>query len=258
MSKFNDMLNKIIFEETNTEEESENIRNIIQTNNQFYNNYLAKLSEKYNVISTKARFDTFQIYGYINNIINFFNNFKVDKSYIENPKEFQILCPMYCVIDNNILMHQMNDPMNERYFTDGNYVPTREDLINFTHRDISGIWKMFKTDDNQEIKTCAPNELQNILTDTLGNDVVKTNPLVIIEFKINSMGMENAVWEENSYYWSGDAAVENVAASQQPLGLQCKAPIIKDEYENKNLATKTINYDIVNKAKTKKAKVNKA
>lgn len=281
MSKFDEVYKKLIYESTVTDIVEDDLNTVVLTNNQFYNNYLSNLAVKTGVVVVKARFDTFRVYGMMNNIIKFFKDFKVDNNYFDNefagqiknyegvydpvtnadktkPSDFVLFKPLVCIVDQDFFYHQMNDPCNEKYFTAGNYIPTREDLVNVLHREAGGRWNMIKVtkkDDNLEydLKESKPEDLANVLA-----DIYDSNLIGIVEFTINSKHLPNYVWEEDSFYWSGDDAVQDVLDNQVNECLQCKMPITKDkEYQNKSLAEKTIDYNPTNKVSVKTLKTRK-
>ena len=281
MNKFNEIYQKIIFESTEVENIKNNIQDMILANNQFYNNYLSNLSLKSDVIVTKARFDTFRVFGVMKNIIKFFNDFKVNNNYFntevagsindiydvmnsadkDRPRDFTLYAPLVSIVDNSFFYHQMNDPGNEKYFTAGNYIPTREDLINILHREALGRWNTLKTtkiNDNLEydIKEIQPAFLAKILKENYDE-----NAIGIVEFKINSNHMPNYVWEQDSFYWSGDTAINSVIENQannENLINKCKMPFIKDkDYQNKSLAEKSYDYNSTNKVAINTLKMKK-
>lgn len=281
MSKFDEVYKKLIYESTATDIVEDDLTAVVLDNNQFYNNYLSNLAVKTGVVVVKARFDTFRVYGVMNNIIKFFKDFKVDNNYFDNefagqiknyegvydpvtsadktkPSDFVLFKPLVCIVDQDFFYHQMNDPGNEKYFTDGNYIPTREDLVNVLHRESGGRWNMIKVtkeDDNLEydLKESKPADLAKVLA-----DIYDSNLIGIVEFTINSKHLPNYVWEEDSFYWSGDEAVQDVLDNQLNESLQCKMPIINDkEYQNKSLAEKTIDYNPTNKVSVKTLKTRK-
>lgn len=277
MSKFNKIYQQIIFESSQADLIKDEIQDMVLTNNQFYNNYLSNLSIKSGVVVVKARFDTFRVYGVMKNIIKFFKDFKVTNNYFSNqvagvvndiydpmgssdkdkPADFVIYAPLVSVVDNSFFYHQMNDPGNEKYFTVGNYIPTREDLINILHREAISRWntvKVVRKEDNLEydVKEAKPAEFAKVL-----EDVYDPNVIGIVEFKINSSHLPNYVWEQDSFYWSGDEAVESVLKDQRENPItKCKIPEIKDkEYQNKSLAEKSHNYNPTNKVSVKTLKM---
>lgn len=277
MSKFDEIYKKLIYESVATEVLEDTVIDAVLTNNQFYNNYMANLALKTGVIAVKARFDTFRIYGMAKNVVNFFKEFKVDNNYFMNDvneignayvgeapifekkdkdEDFVLFNPMICVVDSSFFYHQMNDPGNEKYFTAGNYVPTREDLINLTHREALGSWSKIQIKGNDgllyDMKEASPKDLAKVLSD------LDKQSLCIIEFTINSKHLPNYVWEEDSFYWSGEEAVNSVLENQVSEGLQCKMPEVKDpSYKNKSLAEKIIDFNPTNKVSVKTLKMKK-
>ena len=282
MSKFDEIYKKLIYESTAVGVMEDDLTAAVLDNNQFYNNYLSELALKSGVVVVKARFDTFRVYGVMNNIIKFFKDFKVDNNYFDNeiagqhknvetvynpvndldktkPTEFVIFKPLVCLVNQNFFYHQMTDPGNEQYCTAGNYIPTREDLVNILHRESGGRWNMLKVlkdkDDNLEydLKEIKPVDLAKVLSQEYAS-----NTIAIVEFTINSKHLPNYVWEEDSFYWSGEDAVKDVLDNQLTESLQCKMPVIKDkEYQNKSLAEKSIDYNSTNKVSVKTAKMRK-
>ena len=276
MSKFDEIYKKLIYESTSTDLLEDDFTNVVMTNNQFYNNYLSNLAAKNGVIAVKARFDTFRIFGIIENIVKFFKDFKVDNNYFSNEfagqvknydaifdpvsyadkdkvSEFVIFKPLICVVDQNFCYHQMNDP--------GNDVPTREDLVNALHREAGGRWNMINVeskdkDDNlrYDLKEIKPANLAKVLADTYDSKLIG-----IVEFTINSTHIPNYVWEEDSFYWSGEDAIQDVLkAKADDVSSKCKIPTIKDkEYQNKSLAEKSIDYNSTNKVSVKTLKMRK-
>lgn len=283
MSKFDEIYKKLIYESTAVGVIEDDFTATVLDNNQFYNNYLSELALKSGVVVVKARFDTFRVYGVMDNIIKFFKDFKVDNNYFDNefagqlknaeaiynplkyadktkPSEFVIFKPMVCLVNHDFFYHQMNDPGNEKYCTVGNYIPTREDLVNILHREATGRWNMLKVisgneEDNleYELKEVKPAELAKVLAQNYAS-----NTIAIVEFTINSKHLPNYVWEEDSFYWSGEEAVKDVLDNQLNESLQCKMPVVKDpEYQNKSLAEKTIDFNPTNKVSVKTLKMRK-
>ena len=77
MSKFDEIYKKLIYESTAVGVMEDDLTAVVLDNNQFYNNYLSELALKSGVVVVKARFDTFRVYGVMNNIIKFLKILKL-------------------------------------------------------------------------------------------------------------------------------------------------------------------------------------
>ena len=96
LKNLNGFIKNIIMEQV-TEDKDEKYIKLVYHCNEFYNRYLSDLAIDCEIGITKQRNNVFLAVGSFKNIIKFFDSLKVDEMFMEEPKDFSILAPIYCL-----------------------------------------------------------------------------------------------------------------------------------------------------------------
>lgn len=202
--KFDDLYRKIILEDSIQEDwDKFQTRYIKQIDNddQFFEEYILPISDKVN--THKSLENTFRVQGKYTDVIDFLKKFKVDKKFLENPQEFQLIAPMI-VLSTNYFEHknQFNEGFlpNEAFDKYSTMVNN-----NLTHTIVQGRWQNFyqkleEFDYQTRVKTCTPKQLINHIKHLLElNNITDTKDLYLcLQFYINCRGVWNGRLDEHS------------------------------------------------------------
>ena len=188
----------------------------------FFRAYILPLAEKYQIIAQKQRYNVFRITGLKQQLYDFLKNFKVDKSFMQDSKQFQILSPM-CTFGE--IKHYYNNGkparLFNRTFSEGNQLidagninPTTRSVDDLSQNKIQGRW--FNLFDNsvknenvpdfnvpKRIRKIKPKDLIKQIQKLLKIFDIKDDIEITIQFEVNCDKLPN-----NSFdYLSKDSPI---------------------------------------------------
>lgn len=284
LKKFNQLFNKIIFENTEEEQQYNKYIQAINTSDAFFRTYIQTLAEKCQITPIKTRYNVFRLYGIIENIINFFNTFKVNKQFMPDTSKFQILAPLISFCENEHRYNKNNSFLTGPLGTQGETLNTYLDntLETFNNqkeinKNIYGKWfdlityKAIQNDQtlNEIQKALTPKQTANALKEITKLFKQIDNP-IYIEFTVNTEKLPNNSFEELakavpitdgnitlSDTINSRKDVINPIPNQNVLGtINTSIPqeITKENNKSvkKSVKTKTNNFNNKNKVKIKK------
>ena len=283
LKKFNKLYNKLIFESSEKEQQ---LSNLIRNCEQFFKQYIFPLAEKCQVIAQKNRENVFRISGNINNVFDFFNNFKADNKFDEN-NNLQLLFPTVTYGD---IKHFYNNGEYNKYFNRtfsegnqlidaGNNIQTTRTTNDQTQLKIEGKWYNLYFNLEKDInvpdfnvpkilRKCSPIELRKALQIFINNLNINANEsFICVEFSIDCnkfINYRNNVESISITYSDNDGNILDVADT---MNNEDKIEKLSDNFikpsddaslicDTKKIIRKTkkLDYNIKNKTKTKKVK----
>lgn len=198
LNNFNNMIKSYLFQDAETDDEKSKIINAYNTN-EFYLRFIQNIAIDNKVNATKQRNNCYLVYGTIRNLINFFNNLKVDKSFMKSPDDFKIYSPIFSFgeLHANLKFDQ--------YFPMDNYlktcVPFTHETENFTGKITEGRWFNFSDNMQRTIKNIKPADVKNLLKSMFSkSDKFLDECNMYIEFQINTDNLSNQLWDEMTEY----------------------------------------------------------
>lgn len=283
LTKFNDLYNKLIFQQIQNDDK---YMQEINDCDAFFRAYIQSLAVQHKILAEKQRYNVFRITGFITNILDFLKNFKVDKKFMENSQEFEILSPLFTF---GQIKHYYNNGQSTQIFDRtasegnqlidaGNDVLTTRSIDDMSQSKIQGRW--FNLYDNTETNTevpdynvpkrvrkITPKSLITTLTKFLKSlDVFDKNIWICIQFTVNCDKLPNNSYDEltkdvpitfggvgNSVLDVADR-MNDINKMAQPTASK-RANIANDQSligDTKQIIrkTKSINYNAKNKAKS--------
>ena len=113
LKNFNKLVKSVIFESIENDDDEKRIREVYHCN-EFFHRYIEPLVDSINekddginLIVTKQRQNVFLVTGIFNDVSKFFNEFKIDEGFMENPQDFRIFSPQYMLLDYADDIHYM-------------------------------------------------------------------------------------------------------------------------------------------------------
>lgn len=283
LNKFNELYNKLIFQQVQKDE-----MHMQQINDcdAFFRAYIQPLAIQNNILAQKQRYNVFRITGNVENIFNFLKDFKVDKKFMQNSEEFEILSPTFTFGETKHYYNngQPNELIN-RTFSQGNQlidagndVLTTRAVDDITQNKIEGRW--FNLFDNKEtnenvpdfnvqkrVRKSTPKQIVKSLTKLLKSlQVLDKNIWICLEFTVNCDKLPNNSYDQLSkdvpitFGGLGNSVLDvadkmnDSEKMEQPIATK-QNKIIKDQSlvgDTKQIIrkTKTINYNSKNKTKS--------
>ena len=240
LKKFDKLYNSIITEQT--EQKQAWIRQVTK-DTEFLKKYVLPLAEKCVVYPEKARMNTFRITGEFKAVHDFLDSLKVDKEFLEQPKEFFICSPMYTFCDD-MYTHILN---RDEGFPVGTVDPystlAAQNKFRFA---IFGRWYELM-DDGIRVKRCKPTEFAKLLAKQEIND--KT--IICVEFQVNCEGYTNQCFD----MWSTFVPTEKIG--EEPKMEKPDIDLTMQQIKEKNNIPKSeeTDFDKKNVVKTKFIKI---
>ena len=194
LKNFNALIKNIITEAAENEDDEQRIKNVYHCN-EFYNRFLWQLSLDDKVLLTRQRNNVFLVGGLFKDVIKFFNDLKVDKDFMDEPKDFEIYQPMYTFGDTQ---HNMN--RDEQYPSSKGLTPnsiTTHDDDNLVRRVIEGIWKEFNENVKKGTKLLKvqPNKLKKYIKEVQKEYDLTNDDQIFIEFTVNCEQWKNNIFD---------------------------------------------------------------
>lgn len=205
LNNFNNLIKSILLEqvEEDKDEEKEKIMASYNTN-EFYTRVLEPITDGLNVVLTKQRNNTYLVYGPVGDLIKFFNGIKVDKEFMDDPKEFKIYSPIFTYGD------YMGKLKLDQFYPITNFektgVPFTHELENIDGNVLEGKWySIFENDvpDGKFIKGVAPSDMEKKVFKKMfpkGDKSFTENFVMYVEFQVNTEGLKNLIWDEMTEY----------------------------------------------------------
>lgn len=283
LTKFNDLYNKLIFQQIQNDD-----RYVQEINDcdAFFRAYIQPFALQNKILAQKQRYNVFRITGFIEDIFNFLKNFKVDKKFIENSQEFEMLSPMFTF---GQIKHYYNNGQSTPIFDRtksqgnelidaGNEVLTTRCIDDISQSKIQGRW--FNLYDNIEtnqnvpdynvqkrVRKSTPKQLIKVLTKFLKSlDLLDKNIWICIQFTVNCDKLPNNSYDELSkdapitFGGVGNAVLDAADRMNDPNKMvqptaTKRANVANDQAlvgDAKQIIrkTKTINYNTKNKTKS--------
>ena len=209
LKKVNDLYHNLLYENV----EDPWIRSITK-DNEFYKEYLVKLSKDNEIQIVKARLNTFRFIGTYKNVISALKDFKVDERYWDKSifgKDFCIYSPMV----------SFGEIVHEFHYDEGYTIGSVESnsVYAFDNKNrvvFEGRWYEL-TDLNKDklyefpvrAKCATPDEaikMIDALMELQGRD--KDNTIIIFEFVLNCENLANQVYDEESIFVPEQEVIE--------------------------------------------------
>lgn len=212
LTKFNQLYNKLIFQQTQSDQK---YINSINNCDAFFRAYIEPISLKNDVVAEKQRYNIFRISGIIKSLFDFLNEFKVNKEFMDNAQQFEVLSPI-CTFGE--IQHFYNNgtpnPIVNRTFSEGNGLIdagnetiTTRTTDDIAQRKIQGRW--FNLYDNTEknenvpdynipkrVRSAKPKQLIKHIQKLIKTFELDQNTFMCIEFEVNCDKLPNNSFDQ--------------------------------------------------------------
>lgn len=248
LKKLDDLYKRIIIEET--EELPSSWFRQITKDTEFLQKYILPLAKKYFVYPEKARMNTFRLTGTFKNVKDFLSNFKVDKEFLEQPKEFFICSPMYSFCDD-AYTHILNRDEGFPVDTVDPY-STLASQNKFRFANFGRWYELIDDIDTVEqirVKRCTPAEFAKLLSSKAYEDLYGINDdiVICIEFQVNCEGYTNQCFD----MWSTFIPTEEIGDQQEIKDAEVELEMPQIKQKNNIPKFEELTFDKINKVKNK-------
>lgn len=228
LKNLNSLIKNVILEQV-TDDKDEKYIKLIYHCNEFYNKYLVDLADECNIGVTKQRNNVFLTYGTVANLIKYFDKLKVDEMFMEDPKEFSILAPMYSFGDDTHLMQR-----GEAFpITGSEQVPTTHDVDNKVRSIVYGRWNDFYQNEKngQKLLKVQPSKFKKYIKDVQKLFKLDEDSYMFIEFSVNCEDWKNNIFEDMAEFRTEDEINDNICNKEDSKFdyPQCNVPKSNDD-----------------------------
>ena len=208
LKNFNKLVKSVIFESIENDDDEKRIREVYHCN-EFFHRYIEPLVDSINekddgskLIVAKQRQNVFLVTGIFNDVSKFFNEFKIDEGFMENPQDFRIFSPQYMLLDYADDIHYMG--RGEMWPKQDFDVPGTHDVDNSKNvrSTVYGRWFSFYEDDSKgyKLKGIKPKDLLKNLKKMKKELPIDEVTIISIEFSVNCEQWKNQIFDEMSEY----------------------------------------------------------
>lgn len=203
LKNLNGFIKNIIMEQV-TEDKDEKYIKLVYHCNEFYNRYLSDLAIDCEIGITKQRNNVFLAVGSFKNIIKFFDGLKVDEMFMEEPKDFSILAPIYCFNETNYEHLMQRGEKFSSTTKDG--VLTTHDVDNDVRNIVYGRWFDFYQNErkNQKLQKIQPSKFKKYIKDVQKKYDMSDDNVIYVEFSVNCEDWKNNIFEDMTEYRDED------------------------------------------------------